>query len=169
MSSSHSWKHLTSLKPIYPEYHQHRLYIIQIPHYLSSFISYVLICKWEHQIVQCPRSRVHLTETSPKGFVQNVYCILWTFWDYLMYNQVSRCFKTTDSDHSVCTILSDHQYQNIQNWRLIIFNQYIFIRPWTGDNKISNEGSVMDNINFKTGYTIIMKYNTNSWIIIVKL
>ena len=27
-----------------------------------------------------------------------------------MYNQVSRCFKTTGSDRSVCTILSDTVY-----------------------------------------------------------
>ena len=40
------------------------------------------------------------------GCVHNVYCILWTFW-FHVYNQVSRCFKTTGSDHSVCTILSD--------------------------------------------------------------
>ena len=26
--------------------------------------------------------------------------------EVIMYNQVSRCFKTTGSDHSVCTILS---------------------------------------------------------------
>ena len=27
-----------------------------------------------------------------------------------MYNKVSRCLKTTGSEHSVCTILSGHLY-----------------------------------------------------------
>ena len=30
--------------------------------------------------------------------------------EVIMYNQVSRCFKTTGNDHSVCTILSAGKY-----------------------------------------------------------
>ena len=51
--------------------------------------------------------RVHLTGASSVGFVQNFHCICEHF-EVIMYNQLSRCFKTTDCDHSVCTILSDH-------------------------------------------------------------
>ena len=47
--------------------------------------------------------RVHLTEASPIGCVQNVHCIYERF-EVIMYNQVSRCFKTTGCDHSLCTI-----------------------------------------------------------------
>ena len=34
--------------------------------------------------------RVHLTEASAIGFVQNLHCILWTFWGYRVQPGVSR-------------------------------------------------------------------------------
>ena len=33
--------------------------------------------------------RVHITEASPMGFVQNVHCMLWTFWGYRVQPGVS--------------------------------------------------------------------------------
>ena len=61
-------------------YCSHRLYsIIQIPHYLSSLISYATIFYNNIKLYNVQKRRVHLTEASPIGFVQNVHCILWKF------------------------------------------------------------------------------------------
>ena len=50
-------------------------------------------------------SGVHLTEAGPIGFVQNVHCLMWTFWGYDV-QPMSRCFKPNGSEHCVCNILS---------------------------------------------------------------
>ena len=50
------------------------------------------------QLYNVRERKVHLTEASSIGFVQNVHCIFLT--------RGLGAYKTTGSDHSVCTILS---------------------------------------------------------------
>ena len=50
--------------------------------------------------------RVHLTKASPFYVVYRTCAVFWQRFEVIVYKQVSRCFKTTGSDHSVCTICS---------------------------------------------------------------
>ena len=84
---------------------QHRIYSIQISHYLSPMLRFVY---YNIKLYNFRERRVHVTEASPIGFVQNVHCFCERF-EVIMYNHVSRCFEPTGSDYSVCIILSDVQ------------------------------------------------------------
>ena len=57
------------------------------------------------QLYNVRERRVQLTEASSIGFVQNIIVFCEHF-KVIMYNQVFLCFKTTVSDHSLCTLLS---------------------------------------------------------------
>ena len=61
-------KVLFSIFILFIQVSKHRLYSIQITHYLSSLLSYSTICIWQHQTVQSPRAQSTLKKGNPYRF-----------------------------------------------------------------------------------------------------
>ena len=121
--------------------------------------TFILRCVFDNfKLYNVQERRVHLTEarfrTERSLYFVNVLRLTCT-----LYNQVCRCFKTTGSDHSVCTI-----YSPLTNICIYIRGEWEHFGIWGGTSlcwDISNTGngpSLILEENFSTKYIILYIY-----------